>query len=379
MSRERSRAVPKIDNAQSGGVPGDPLKKPLDGFDPLIPYQMVPLGRSKEMVVHTGNFKADLKLKNPGIAAMTNFRILRQAQPSPFPLPPPGFIVLPERSVVQFTLAGQSVGMTVLEGRDLPPGGAPLKSEINLLVSVKTSQRREFAICYLFDRVNRDVGARRDFPGHFVEVNNIFERQTNFNLVNADGASSGTRAARTLTLRGTMGRVFDLDDDPQIGRLIDAFDAKFPGVSANMHAVVFSVPVPIRSKSNPRARILGVSVKWRRQSTGRSFNTLFVGPQDPPRKSAVGGNRPSAVQNLQNTIAHEIGHSLGLGHDPDFLTPELLEVIEVFNPEFLFEPQNFNLMFPFAIGSRTLSSNRINGAQVEIMHQLGPQFREATT
>jgi hypothetical protein len=41
-------------------------------------------------------------------------------------------------------------------------------------------------------------------------------------------------------------------------------------------------------------------------------------------------------------------------------------------PLFFVTPQLFNLMFPTSF----LLSNRLNGAQIEIMHLLGPQFRE---
>lgn len=360
-------------------LPGNPLNRPTDGFDPTIPYQMIPLRESREMVVQTGDFKAEMNLTIPDISSMSNFRILRQAKPNLFPLPGAGVpvrrITLPERSVVQFTLAGRALGFTVLEGRDRPGAGAPLlRPDFKLGVSVKRSETRRFAVCYVFDQINRDAGARRDFAGHLAQVNRIFHDQANISIVNVDGPSAGTLAARTITLKGTSGKVFDLDDNRLLGRVIDGFDAKFPGVSAQMHAVVFSVQVPLRQKSKPARRILGVSVKWRRKSTGRTFSMLLVGPQDPPRRATQGGGRPSQVRQLRHTMAHEIGHSLGLEHEPDISPPlEVGNKIKEVNPIFFTTPQLFNLMFP----NNFLLSDRISGAQIEIMHLFGPQFREA--
>src|SRR5262249_43004749 len=153
------------------------------------------LGGKRDLVVVTGNFKAELRQTTPGIAEMTDFRILKQAQPIQFPLPPVGSIILPERSTVPFTLVGRSAGVTVIQGRDRPPGGPPLQPEFSLLVSVKEKQRREFAVCYLFDRVNKDKGARHDFYGHFLDVDAVFERQANFHVVNINGRDAGTRDA----------------------------------------------------------------------------------------------------------------------------------------------------------------------------------------
>ena len=75
---------------------------------------------------------------------MSDFRILRQTSSNLFPLPNPGVpvrrIALPERSVVQFTLFGRAPGLTVLEGRDRPVGGPPLKPDLQLLIAVKVLQ-----------------------------------------------------------------------------------------------------------------------------------------------------------------------------------------------------------------------------------------------
>ena len=100
----------------------NPLDRRSDGFDPLIPYQMIPLGKSREMMVQTSLAKADLYLTTPDVASMSNFCILSQTAPSVFPLPGPGVrvrrIALPEQSVIQFTLSTQGVGLTALEALD---------------------------------------------------------------------------------------------------------------------------------------------------------------------------------------------------------------------------------------------------------------------
>ncbi len=367
--------MPRLEKPPGPSLPGNPLDHPMDGFDPLRPYQMVPLGGKRDLVVVTGNFKAELRQTTPGIAEMTDFRILRQAQPIQFPLPPVGSIILPERSAVQFTLVGRSAGATVIQGRDRPPGGPPLQPEFSLLVSVKAKQRREFAVCYLFDRITQDKGARQDFYGHFLDVDAVFERQANFHVVNIDGRAVGTRDARKILLDGSMGKTFDLDNKKLKTRIVDEFDRKFPKIAESVHAVVYAVPVPIRDSKNPASRPLGVNSRWRRQSTKRPYNVLWIGPQASSVPSTMGGPELSLVQQLRKTMAHEIGHSFGLEHDPVQMEDSTqLWLLFQSDPSVIYRPWWFNLMFPHTF----IDSKRLNGAQIEALHNpaQGPTFPE---
>ncbi len=353
----------------------NPTMHSTDGFDPLMPYQMIPLGKSREMVVQTGDFKAELNLVMGDISSMSDFRILRQTSPSLFPLPGPGVpvrrIALPERSVVQFTLFGRAPGLTVLEGRDRPVGGPPLKPDLQLLIAVKTLQIRRVAVCYLFDRVNRDTGARGDFVGHIEASNKVYLDQANFGVINIDGVAANTQA-RTLTLNGTMGKTFDLIDHQLIGRIIDGLDAKFPTLRRDANVIILPIPVPlVVKKKEANSQILGMGITWRK-ANGQRFNFLFLGPKIVLPKAKQGGHRPSPLRQLRNTISHELGHLLGLRHHPAEIVdlPPTLIGKEI-NPVF-FNASFHNLMFPTTL----IVSDRLNGAQVEDLHRSTGSLRE---
>lgn len=332
-----------------------------DGFDPEARYQMIPLQGTREMAAQTGDFKAEMSFTRPDISSMSNFRILRQQTPNLTPLPGPGVFVnriaLPERSIVQFTLSGRAVGTTVLEGRDRPGLGAPLlRPEFSLEISVKKREQRRFAVCYVFDQVNKDSGRRVGFGSMFRDINRaIYERQANVSTINIDGDLSSSSAARTVTVNGTSGRTFNILDRKLLGRVISQFETRFPGVFGDVDAVVFPVSVPLQVAT---VRPLGIQLRIHRGSDNKLFPTIFVGPTQ--------NNNPDA---LRHTLAHEIGHSFGLDHNPAKQPPGPRPRV---NPDPDVLPVfTHNLMFP----TNLVLASRMNRNQIETIHSFIPPFR----
>jgi hypothetical protein len=234
--------MPIIIKPVGGPNPSTNPGRRSDGFDHGIPYQMIPVGGTREMGVQTGDFKAEMSFTKTDLSSMSNFRVLSTASPSRAPLPGPGTFVsrveLPERSSIQFTLSGRAVGLTVLEGRDRPTGAPVLKPDFNLQVSVLSGVSRRVATVYAFDRINRDRGTRVDMAGHLANAHKVFHDQANFTIENIDGPNASTQAARKVTLSGTMGKAFELLNKRMLRQLIEAIQNAFPQLFVETHCVV---------------------------------------------------------------------------------------------------------------------------------------------
>ena len=339
--------------------PVDGFDRPTDGFDPLALYQLIPFRQTRPMGVITNDAKAELSFTTPDICRMSNFRIIQQSVPNLIPLPRDSVrrITLPEKSTIQFDLEGTGVGTTILESRDRDANGNPSpQPQFSLRIAVRQPKTRRFAVFYVFDRIHPAPGRRLNLPAMFNAMNDVY-RQANIALVAIDNG-------RDITLPGSFGQLFNLDSAEPTRRLINKFEQDFPLTFGSVDSVMFILPVPIGARDR-RSNIVidsgnvGLARPVRRESTGQKFDTIFI-------SSIIHDNDVDAPV----TLAHEIGHRLGLVHEPN-LQGELRldQVFPGFDPRdtrpFRFAPASMhNLMFPIDI----MGSTRLNAEQLERLH-----------
>jgi hypothetical protein len=65
--------MPIIIKPLAGPNPNTSPNRRTDGFDQAIPYQMIPVGGTREMGVQTGDFKAEMSFTRPDISVFRTF------------------------------------------------------------------------------------------------------------------------------------------------------------------------------------------------------------------------------------------------------------------------------------------------------------------
>ena len=136
---------------------------------------MVPVRDKREMGVITDASDCLLRVADPAVASMANFRT------SSGPIPTPTLTVddlpLPKNSRVAFSILGKRVGHTELrlEGQN----GAVQNL---LLVSVKDKVTKQFALCFLSDALRSTTRAKADAVAIMGPVATVFLNQANLDL-----------------------------------------------------------------------------------------------------------------------------------------------------------------------------------------------------
>jgi hypothetical protein len=336
---------------------------PTDGFDPAVPYQFIPLSGDRPMGVRTFDFKTLVEVSQPAICKMSNFRIVRQTVPNitPVPFPAPGMLVsrmaFPAHSHVTFSLHGVAEGKTLLRGRDQRPDVEVMPgAKYALEISVHRPKLKRFATCYIFDRINQDSRRRLDFGPMFRDINHAFESQASMTIENIDAGIAASGNIRQVVLDVPLRGGFEFRNRDVYSHFIEKFEEAHPGVLRSVEGLVVVLPVPMSVQGRATA-LVGRFQQLRRASDGSDISLILI--------SSIAF---AELENVTATVAHEIGHALGLRHLPEEVRradiPESERGKE--NPD----PDAFpffmrTLMFEFTF----MRSLRLNKEQVERLQQ----------
>jgi Matrixin len=134
---------------------------------------MVPVRDKREMGVVTNSEDCLLRVNDPSVARLANFRNSSGSLPAPSPT---DRIILARKSQFAFSILGVSEGNTelVLEGADTKPTA--------LLVSVKQRIVKRFALCFLSDIRRSTSRPKDDAATIMVGVAETYLQQANLEL-----------------------------------------------------------------------------------------------------------------------------------------------------------------------------------------------------
>jgi hypothetical protein len=180
----------------------------FDGFDSKQKYQMVPVRDARKMQVVTVGAAYILSVRDPDVATMADFF----TADGPFPTPSltSNALLIPPDTRIAFSIVGKAEGATILTLED--PTGEVLDS---LLVSVKTKVTKDFAICLLSDKDQKNKTNRTDAIPTMQDVRTIFLKQANLEL-------NRTVSPVAVNVPRDLGRPFDPTKPGVLAAVLDA-------------------------------------------------------------------------------------------------------------------------------------------------------------
>jgi hypothetical protein len=240
----------------------------FDGFDPKVMYQMVPVTEARAMSVVTDTDECAIVVDPPNIARMRNFHFAKGV-----PDAPTDFLVrLTAQNQVTFEIFGEKTGNTTIKLLD-PKG----KAVGGLLVSVKSTIAKTASLCRLSD-MKRNCPWPSPLPASlFSNVGKVYKQQANIEFTQRSG-------------------VFDVTVPADLGNplIVDQAAARRRTIISATPAAAFGANFVVYLTWDLRS-VTGDIV-------GQNFGQLCFVEFD------------SNVFEQGVTMAHELGHGLGLSH-----------------------------------------------------------------
>lgn len=273
----RVKTVPFLDKYEK-------KKFDFDGFDPAVPYQMVPIDGKRPILVKTSDPPCFLSLENGLIAEMSDFRTEADAPLPNAPRNPVTGAKVPPNTTFKVDLKGLKPDITGLVLEDTENS---LSFTSSLTVSVKPRKIVNYRIVFLADPLRKNVRPRMDPRKIMGDVRPLFDKQANIDLVELGDM-------RDILVPEDLGNPILTSN----AKAMDAIEkATPPEIFSGVSFVVYCVWDVQKERGG--ANSLAVNVD---RLNGKDFVFLELSSQ--------------ALARQVHAAAHEVGHALHLSHQP---------------------------------------------------------------